>query len=153
MAGQPRTSLEGRAVEAVDTIEAGLRGSRVGPFEEATTRHSQLASNPPSDQLGLVEAALATSLSTRGGPRDHVEVVTRAEPFAKDAIHDQAAEVAGDLAPVAILESEHHVSCAPHEREGSDDAVVLGRLGSGADERKPARAAQRRSGLGATCTR
>ena len=95
------------SVKALDTCTAGLGDCGARPREQPSTRHTELAGDVPGHQLALIEAACTPPCVAGGRPGHDIDATLVAAD--DDGVDDQPGEVAGDLAPVAILEPEYHL--------------------------------------------
>lgn len=91
--------------------------------EKPLGRHTQLPAYGSCDFFGLIETTLASALRARRRPCDdiHIEMPAGVD----QSVHDETAEVAGDLTPVAIFQREHDVARPPGECDRSDHPVIL----------------------------
>ena len=97
---------ERRPVESSRPAAAGLRIAPTFPLEEAAAGHAELAGDLAGDQLRLVEPPRTPAGRARRCPRD--DIGTRARPG--HAVDEQAGEMGGDGAPVAVLEPEEDLA-------------------------------------------
>ncbi len=108
------TSVEARSgdefgtVETLDATAAGLGDRRSGSNQEAAARHAELAGDVTGHQLALVEPARASPRRAGRRPRDQVEVAMVA--VGDDRVDHQTGQMSRHLAPIAVLQPEHHPS-------------------------------------------
>lgn len=148
--GRTGVSAKGWAVEAMGTVETGLRTTASIAFEETAARDTELGRDAAGDHLGLVEPASAAAFG--GGRRPGDDVDRREVEVARDeAVDEKPGEVMRQLTPVAVLEPQHHVARPPGEEHRGDHVTVRESLRR-CDQRKPAGATQHRSCPPTPCT-
>jgi len=99
------------------------------------------------DQLGLVEAALASAGVAGRSPGDHINVDTGAHPDLLEAPPHEASEMTGHRPTIVELETEHHSPCSAGERHCHEHTGALRRT---RQQGEPAGATDRSAGSVAT---
>jgi hypothetical protein len=104
--------------------ETGLRAGSRCSLEQPARRQTELAGDLASDQFRLVEPAPASTRRARGRPGHDIDVAPRSDSLGHEAVDEQTSEMAGELAPIAVLEPQDDIADTPGERQGGDDPAV-----------------------------
>ena len=131
-----------RTQQPLGTRLTSLRRS-VAAVEQAPARHAKLGRHRSREQLGLVVPPRPGPHTAGGRPRDNVDL---AHP--QTANHEPR-QLAGNRAPIAVLETVDHLARDTLKRQRCHDAR-LAELGRRAGEREAAAVAERGTGLIAT---
>jgi hypothetical protein len=116
----PRSVEPGSETRSAKPLGAGAPRLRAGGLladEEAPAGKAELTGQMPGDQLGLVEAALASTGVTSRRPSDHVDVDAGTHTDLLEPSAHQTREMSRHRAAIVELEAEHHAPRPTGERD------------------------------------
>ena len=140
---------ETRSAKPLGTGAPRLRAGGLLADKEAAAGKAELAGQMPGDQLGLIEAPLASTGVTRRRPGDHVDVDAGTHTDLLEPSAHQTRKMSRHRSTVVELEAEHHAPRPTRERDRHQHPRPLRRA---RQQSEPAGAADGSAGCVATGT-